>query len=207
MMSSSPTPLERTIDQIITNKESEFLTQLNNSYLESINNIDVTKSQIFREYDNIILDAEKKAENLKRQVSGSTKLSARNNELVLLEQAVNDVYGKAKEKLSSYSEDPNYRNMLFRILEESIPNLGTSDIIIECIKKDADFFKKDIESLSMKFNKKIKVQGNLKNSLGGFKIKSSDGTITLDNTLDTRIERLKPLIRKNIAQILRGMGN
>ncbi len=207
MMSSSPTPLERTIDQIITNKESEFLTQLNNSYLESINNIDVTKSQIIGEYENIILDAEKKAENLKRQVSGSTKLSARNNELVLLEQAVNDVYGKAKEKLSSYAEDPNYRNMLFRILEESIPNLGTSDIIIECMKKDADFFKKYIESLSIKFNKKIKVQGNLKNSLGGFKIKSSDGTITLDNTLDTRIERLKPLIRKNIAQILRGMGN
>lgn len=207
MMSSSPTPLERTIDQIITNKESEFLTQLNNSYLESINNIDVTKSQIIGEYENIILDAKKKAENLKRQVSGSTKLSARNNELVLLEQAVNDVYEKAKEKLSSYSEDPNYRNMLFRILEESIPNLGTSDIIIECMKKDADFFKKYIESLSIKFNKKIKVQGNLKNSLGGFKIKSSDGTITLDNTLDTRIERLKPLIRKNIAQILRGMGN
>jgi V/A-type H+-transporting ATPase subunit E len=59
----------------------------------------------------------------------------------------------------------------------------------------------------MKYNKKIKVQSNLKNSLGGFKIKSSDGTITLDNTLDTRIERLKPLIRKNIAHILRGMGN
>jgi V/A-type H+/Na+-transporting ATPase subunit E len=206
-MSSSPTPLERTIDQVITNKESELLTQLNNSYLESINNIDLTKSRIIGEYENIILDAEKKAENLKRQVSGSTKLSARNNELILLELAVNDVYGKAKEKLASYSEDPNYRNMLFKILDESIPNLATFDIIIECLRKDADFFKKHIESLNMKYNKKIKVQSNLKNSLGGFKIKSSDGTITLDNTLDTRIERLKPLIRKNIAHILRGMGN
>jgi vacuolar-type H+-ATPase subunit E/Vma4 len=29
----------------------------------------------------------------------------------------------------------------------------------------------------------------------------------LDNTIDSRIERLKPLIRKNIAQILRGMVN
>jgi V/A-type H+/Na+-transporting ATPase subunit E len=207
MMSSSPTPLERTIDQVITNKESELLTQLNNSYLESINNIDLTKSRLIGEYENIILDAEKKAENLKRQVSGSTKLSARNNELILLELAVNDVYGKAKEKLASYSEDPNYRNMLFKILDESIPNLATFDIIIECLRKDADFFKKHIESLNMKYNKKIKVQSNLKNSLGGFKIKSSDGTITLDNTLDTRIERLKPLIRKNIAHILRGMGN
>jgi V/A-type H+/Na+-transporting ATPase subunit E len=41
--------------------------------------------------------------------------------------------------------------------------------------------------------------------LGGIRIKSSDGTMTYDNTLDSRIERLKPLIRKNIAQMLRGV--
>jgi V/A-type H+-transporting ATPase subunit E len=181
------------------------LIQLNKSYLESINNIDVSKSRIEGEYENIISNAEKKAENLKRQVIGSSKLSARNKELVLLEQAVNDVYVKAKEKLGLYSEQPNYRNMLIKNLDESIPNLGTSDVIIECLKRDVEFFKKQIESLSQKFNKKIKVQSNLKNSLGGFKIKSSDGTVTLDNTIDSRIERLKPLIRKNIAQILRGM--
>ncbi len=206
-MNSSPTPLERTIDQVITTKESELLTQLNKSYLESINTIDLSKSRIEGEYENIISNAEKKAENLKRQVIGSSKLSARNKELVLLEQAVNDVYVKAKEKLELYSEQPNYRNMLIKTLDESIPNLGTSDVIIECLKRDVEFFKKQIESLSQKFNKKIKVQSNLKNSLGGFKIKSSDGTVTLDNTLDSRIERLKPLIRKNIAQILRGMVN
>lgn len=207
MMNSSPTPLERTIDQVIANKESELLTQLSKSYLESINNIDLSKSQIEGEYENIISNAEKKAENLKRQVIGSSKLSARNKELVLLEQAVNDVYVKAKEKLVLYSEQPNYKNMLIKTLDESIPNLGTFDIIIECLKRDVEFFKKQIESLSQKFNKKIKVQSNLKNSLGGFKIKSSDGTVTLDNTIDSRIERLKPLIRKNIAQILRGMVN
>jgi V/A-type H+/Na+-transporting ATPase subunit E len=206
-MTSSPTPLERTIDQVITKKESELLTQLNETYLESINNIDLSKSQIEGEYENIISNAAKKAENLKRQVSGSTKLSVRNKELVLLEQAVNDVYGKAKEKLLSYSEDPNYRNLLIKFLDESIPNLGTYDIIIECLKKDIEFFKKEIESFSIKYNKKIKVQGNLKNSFGGFKIKSSDGTITLDNTIDSRMESLKPLIRKNVAQVLRGMVN
>lgn len=206
-MMNSPTPLERTIDQVITKKESEILTLLNQSYLESINNINLSKSQIEGEFGNIISNAEKKAENLKRQVIGSSKLSVRNKELVLLEQAVNDVYGKVKEKLLSSTEEPHYRNMLIKIFDESIPNIGTNDIIIECLKKDTDFFKKQIESVSLKYNKKIKIQSNLKNSLGGFKIKSSDGTVSLDNTLDSRIERLKPLIRKNIAQILRGMVN
>jgi V/A-type H+/Na+-transporting ATPase subunit E len=205
LIMNSPTPLERTIDQVITKKESEILTQLNKYYIESINNVDSSKSQIEGEYQNIISNAEKKAENLKRQVIGSSTLSARNKELVLIEQAVNDVYVKAKEKIVSYSEDSNYKDMLIKILDESIPNLGSYDIIIECLKKDVDLFKTQTESLSLKYNKKIKIQSNLKNSLGGFKIKSSDGSITLNNTLDSRIESLKPLIRKNIAQILRGM--
>lgn len=202
-MSSSTTPLERTIDQVITKKESELLSQLNNSYLESTNNLDLFKSQLELEYKHIISNAEKKADTIKRQVIGSSKLSSRNKELVLLEQAVNDVFDKAKEKLSLQLDDANYKNLLIKMLDESIPNIPTSGIVVECLEKNAGFFKQQIEGITTKYNKKIKLQTNLKNSLGGFKLKSTDGTITLDNTIDSRIEKLKPLIRKNIATILR----
>ena len=42
--------------------------------------------------------------------------------------------------------------------------------------------------------------------LGGIIVKSKDGTMTFDNTIDARIERLKPLIRKEIASKF-GVGN
>jgi len=200
---SSPTPLERTIDQVITKKESELLTRLNNSYLESINNLELSKSQLELEYTNIISNAEKKADIIKRQVIGSSKLSSRNKELVLLEQAVNDVFAKAKEKFLLHTDESIYKNLLIKMLEESIPNIATSGIVIECLEKDTDFFKQQIEGISAKYNKKIKLHNNLKNFMGGFRIKSTDGTITLNNTIDSRIETLKPLIRKNIAHILR----
>jgi V/A-type H+/Na+-transporting ATPase subunit E len=200
---SSPTPLERTIDQVITKKESELLTRLNNSYLESINNLELSKSQLELEYANIISNAEKKADIIKRQVIGSSKLSSRNKELVLLEQAVNDVFVKAKEKFLLHTDESIYKNLLIKMLEESIPNIATSGIVIECLEKDTDFFKQQIEGISAKYNKKIKLHNNLKNFMGGFRIKSTDGTITLNNTIDSRIETLKPLIRKNIAHILR----
>ena len=200
---SSPTPLERTIDQVLTKKESELLTQLNKSYLETLNNLELSKSQLELEYANIISNAEKKADNLKRQVIGSSKLSSRNKELFLLEQAVNDVFEKSKEKFLLQTDESNYRDLLIKLLDESIPNIGTVGIIIECLEKDADFFKQQIELISAKYNKKIKLNSNLKNSMGGFRLKSTDGTVTLDNTIDSRIERIKPLIRKNIANILR----
>ena len=201
---SSPPPLERTIDQVLTKKESESLTQLNTSYSESLNNLELSKSQLESEYANIISNAEKKADSLKRQVIGSSKLSSRNKELFLLEQAVNNVFEKSKEKLMLHIDESNYRDLLRKMLDESIPNIGTAGIIIECLEKDADFFEQQIELIRTRYNKKINLHSNLKNSLGGFKIKSTDGTITLDNTIDSRIERIKPLIRKNVAGILRG---
>jgi V/A-type H+-transporting ATPase subunit E len=200
---SSPRPLERTIDQVITKKESELLTRLNNSYLESLNNLDLSKSQLELEYVNIISNAEKKGEILKRQVIGSSKLSSRNKELVLLEQAVNDVFAKSKEKFLLNTDESSYKTLLIKMLDESIPNIATSGIVIECLEKDTEFFKQQIEGISVKYNKKIKLHNNLKNFMGGFRIKSTDGTITLNNTIDSRIETLKPLIRKNIAHILR----
>ena len=201
---SSPPPLERTIDQVLTKKESELLTQLNTSYSESLNNLELSKSQLESEYANIISNAEKKADSLKRQVIGSSKLSSRNKELFLLEQAVNNVFEKSKEKFLLHMDESNYRDLLIKMLDESIPNIGTAGIIIECLEKDADFFEQQIELIRTRYNKKINLHSNLKNSLGGFKIKSTDGTITLDNTIDSRIERIKPLIRKNVAGILRG---
>ena len=200
---SSPRPLERTIDHVITKKESELLSQLNYSYLESINNLELSKSQLELEYATIISNAEKKAETFKRQVIGSSKLSSRNKELILLEQAVNDVFAKAKEKFLLHTDESIYKNLLIKMLDESIPNIATSGIVLECLEKDTDFFKQQIEGLSAKYNKKIKLHSNLKNFMGGFRIKSNDGTITLNNTIDSRLERLKPLIRKNIAHILR----
>jgi V/A-type H+-transporting ATPase subunit E len=200
---SSPRPLERTIDQVITKKESELLSQLNSSYLESINNLELSKSQLELEYATIISNADKKAETFKRQVIGSSKLSSRNKELILLEQAVNDVFAKAKEKFLLHTDESIYKNLLIKMLDESIPNIATSGIVLECLEKDTDFFKQQIEGISAKYNKKIKLHSNLKNFMGGFRIKSNDGTITLNNTIDSRLERLKPLIRKNIAHILR----
>ena len=42
--------------------------------------------------------------------------------------------------------------------------------------------------------------------LGGVEVKSKDGTMTFNNTIDARVDRMKPLIRKDIATKF-GLGN
>jgi V/A-type H+/Na+-transporting ATPase subunit E len=57
---------------------------------------------------------------------------------------------------------------------------------------------------SMRKKVKITTSDEVIDIIGGIKATSVDGAMTLDNTLDSSIESLKPLIRKDIVQLLRG---
>jgi V/A-type H+-transporting ATPase subunit E len=165
--------------------------------------LESSKSNLQAEYDNIIEASNKQAENLKRQIIGSSTLSARNKELVIIESAIDEIFNKAKEKLAKSNNEKNYEKLLNNLIADSAGKLG-SEIIIQCNKTDLKLVKKIASDISTDKKMKIAVSDEVIDIIGGIKATSLDGTMTLDNTLDSSIESLKPLIRKEIVQLLRG---
>jgi V/A-type H+-transporting ATPase subunit E len=200
----SSNSLERTIDKVLTQTESELISQIDSGIQDSLTKLDSSRTKLQSDYEAIVESAKKEAENLKRQIIGSSRLSARNKELVLIESAINEIFRIVKEKLQSKSNDKLYKDLLRKMIEESISPLDSPEIIIESNKNDYDTVKKILQDLST--NKKVKLTLSKKpiEIVGGIRAVSADGTMTLDNTLDSKIERLKPLIRKEIVQLLRG---
>ncbi|MDQ4050536.1 MAG: V-type ATP synthase subunit E family protein [Thermoproteota archaeon] len=206
-MSSSST-LEHMIDKVLVQKEAELVSQIDSAYQESLDNLESSRSRLEAERTRIVEGARKQAENLKRQIIGSARLASRNQELVTIENAVNKAFEEAKKKLQASSSTDSYQDLLKQMVEESISAVGTSSAVtIECNKNDAEIVRKAVSELreAGKVQQPAEVSNQYIDVLGGIRIKSSDGTMTYDNTLDSRIERLKPLIRKNIAQMLRGV--
>jgi len=206
-MSSSST-LEHMIDKVLVQKEAELVSQIDSAYQESLDNLESSRSRLEAERTRIVEGARKQAENLKRQIIGSARLASRNQELVTIENAVNKAFEEAKKKLQASSSTDSYQDLLKQMVEESISAVGASSaVIIECNKNDAEIVRKAVSELrdAGKVQQQAEVSNQYIDVLGGIRIKSSDGTMTYDNTLDSRIERLKPLIRKNIAQMLRGV--
>jgi len=202
-MSSSS--LERTIDKVLTQNDSELTAQIDSSLKEALSNLDASRTKLQAEYDAIIHSAKKQAENLQRQIIGSSRLTARNRELLLIESAINDIFAKAKQKLGSAYNEKEYRDLLKRMIEESAQRLGSAEVVIECNKNDLEIVKKILSDLSANKNKvKITLSKKPIDIIGGIRAVSGDGTMTLDNSLDSQIERLKPLIRKELVQLLRG---
>jgi V/A-type H+-transporting ATPase subunit E len=195
--------LERTIDQVLSQKESALISEIDSALQNSLKNLESSKTSLQVEYDNIIESSKKQAENLKRQIIGSSTLNARNRELVTIESAINDIVNKEKERLAESNDEKNYEKLLANMIEDSAAKLG-SDIIIQCNKNDLKLVKKISSQESIDMKMKITVSDYVIDIIGGIKATSVDGTMTLDNTLDSSIESLKPLIRKDIVQLLRG---
>jgi V/A-type H+-transporting ATPase subunit E len=201
---SSNSALERTINKVLSQKEADLISQIDAAYQDSLKNLEASKGKLEAERTKIIESSKKQAENLKRQIVGSSRLAARNKELVMIETDVNEAFEKAKTKLANSGNDNAYKALMAKIVEDSLPSVGSDEVVIECTKNDAELVKKIVADLSKKSKIKARVSDQPINALGGIKVKSADGTMSFDNTIDSRLERLKPLIRKNIARMLRG---
>jgi V/A-type H+-transporting ATPase subunit E len=195
------------IDKVLVQKETELISQIDSAYQESLDNLESSRSKLEAERTRIVEAARKQSENLKRQIIGSARLASRNQELLTIENAVNKAFEEAKKKLQASSNTDSYKNLLKQMVEESISAVGGSNaVIIESNKNDAEIVRKAVSELRDTGKvQQAEVSDQHIDVLGGIRIKSSGGTMTYDNTLDSRIERLKPLIRKNIAQMLRGV--
>lgn len=198
---ASNSSLEQAIDKILKKTEGEILLDLKNSGSDSKQTLDDSLPKLEQEYDKIISDGKKEADKIDKQIVGSADLDVRNKQLLLLEEGVDKVFSKALDQIAKTDRSGDYSNLIKTLLDEATKILGTTEVTVFTNTKDKDV----VKSILSKYSG-AKLSSETIDCLGGIKIKSKDGTMTFDNTIDARIERFKPLIRKEIASTF-GVGN
>jgi V/A-type H+-transporting ATPase subunit E len=186
--------LERTVEKILQNTEQQILASLDEAFKASKSTLSGSNSSLEQEYAKIISEGKKEAEKLEKQIVGNADLESRNKQLLLVEESIEKVFAKAIKKIQDADRNKDYAKLVSSMLQESIDAIGTSNVVIQTNSKD----KPVVESLLSKF-KGAELSSDLIDCLGGIRVQSKDGTMKFDNTIDARLERLKPLIRKDIA--------
>ena len=198
---ASNSALESTIDKILKNTENDILANIKSGLDDAQQNLDSAIPKLETEYDKIISDGKKEADKIEKQITGSADIEARNKQLMALEEAVDKVFSAALDQIANADRSGDYSNLIKTLIEEATQILGTSEILIFTNTKDKDVVQSALSQFSG-----AELSSETIECLGGIKVKSKDGTMTFDNTIDARIERLKPLIRKEIAAKF-GVGN
>ena len=191
---ASNSSLEQSIDKIVKKTEKEIISDLENSGSDSKQTLDNSLPKLEQEYDQIISNGKKEADKIEKQITGSSDLEARNKQLTTIEESIDKVFTKALDEIANTDRNGDYSNLIKSLLDESTKILGTTEVVVFTNSKDRDTVQSALSQYSG-----AELSPETIDCLGGIKVKSKDGTMTFDNTLDAKIERLKPLIRKDIA--------
>ncbi len=186
--------LEQTIEKILHQTEKEIESGIDSALSDSHQTLDSAIPKLEQEYDKIIADGKKEADKIEKQLIGGADIEARNKQLLALEESIDKVFVKALDQIANTDRSGDYANLIKSLLDESTRILGTSEVIVSTNSKDRDVVQSALSGYSGS-----ELSPDTIECIGGVIIKSKDGAMTFDNTLDARIERLKPLIRKDIA--------
>ena len=193
--------LAKSIDKILEKTEKEILVNLENSFSDAKQTLDNSIPKLEQEFDKIISNGKKEADKIEKQIIGGSDLEVRNKQLLTLEIAINKVFTKALDQIANAARSDDYSNLMKTLLDESTKILSTTKVIVSTNSKDKTL----VQSLLSKYPG-AELSPETIDCLGGVVVKSKDGAMKFDNTLDARIQRLKPLIRKEIATKF-GVGN
>jgi V/A-type H+-transporting ATPase subunit E len=174
--------------------------------------------------DEILAEAQKKAEALRRgiltkgsretemekqRIIANAKLRERKLLLDAKEEAIQEAFGKAEERLRQARSEKEYSDALKRVIGEAIRSLGGGEVEVLTREDDAQRLKNgllDEISRELKAELKAPLQITLSEetieTMGGAIVRSRNGKVEVDNTFETRLERSREDLRAKVSKIL-----
>lgn len=188
-----------TLEKVSGEFEAEVLADLERDRKETLARVESVRKEATESVAKMIEASQKQAESVKRQIVGTAELGARNALLMSLEKAVNEAFDRATGKISS-SRGAEYEGALERLIQEGLDVIGTH-ATVRCAPQD----KKAVASIVKKLSRaKVTVDDEPVVTIGGVVMTTPDGSVRFDNTLEARLDRMRPTLRKEVAAVLTG---
>jgi V/A-type H+-transporting ATPase subunit E len=163
------------------------------------------KDEANRQYATITNKAKTEAEAESRKIESLTNVEVRNRLLQKKEDLVNAAFDKALQQLSAFVETQEYVDYLLGLIKETAIELNSKELILHLNARDMEKVKRnDLARLSEELGVKLKLAEKEENFMGGCRLQTTDKRMICDNTIENRLQQLKPSLRMEVAKILFG---
>ena len=155
-----------------------------------------------------ILENGKKQSDMRyQQIISEAKMNARRAELGAKEEVIDAAFNQAigELKVKASSGDDEYNDSLSKMIKEAADELGSDDLILQLNEADTNKFKNDLSSQgtdSFEIEGIKFTLGEPIDAIGGAVLKTSNGDIEVNNTIEARLDRFKSILRSEVAEIL-----
>ena len=177
---------------------SEKLKEIKRKYIEMVQEeIESRGNQIIEEYLLKIRELEKRLNDLRN----TRNLIERRERTKIYNEIIEKVFENALSKISKFVRDENYAKVLEKLFLEGLNIVESKNVYVDISENDSEIFQKILPDLEKKCDVKIVVKNRIK-SVGGLIIYNPDRTIVIDNTFETRLDKIKDKLRPMVYRIL-----
>ena len=187
------------LDDVAKETETEIMSIINEGFEQARKIIEDSENRTKIDINDINTLQKKESEILSRQILGTAEIEKRNTVLKIIEKNINKVFITALKELNK-NKDKNYQKSLNSFLTEGVVLLDDSILYVSCNKKDRQLIKKIIPTLSKQYDKEIKLNDESIDTCGGVIIRNADSSVSINNTIEERLERMKPELRTEIVK-------
>lgn len=156
----------------------------------------------------ILDDAKKQSDMRYQQIISEAKMNSRRLELEAREEVIEAAFEKANEELKGLasSTSTEYTDALTEMIKEAATEIGGGDLIINVKEEDKSKIA-NIDSIATEIKSVTNNDTNLEigeaiDTIGGAILKTKNGEIEVNNTIEARMLRYKKALRSEVAKIL-----
>ena len=198
-MSSGTSKIVESIMSVAQEK-ADGIIQDANAEVSQINANAEKTAEAEAEKTKILENGKKQSDMRYQQIISEAKMNARRAELGakedVIEAAFNQAIGELKIKASSGDEE--YKDSLSKMIMEATNEIGSNDLILQLNEADTQKFKDDLSSQgsdSFEIEGIKFTLGEPIDAIGGAILKTANGDIEVNNTIEARLERFKSILR------------
>jgi vacuolar-type H+-ATPase subunit E/Vma4 len=152
----------------------------------------------------ILAQAEQDAQRIRSQAVATTQMKARTLKLASREKLLDRAFEAARKQLASIPQRPDYDRVLRRMLREALAHLETDAVRIQADDRTRQLLTDPwLADMSKETGVRLQLGPGLKQGMG-IVVETADGHRQFDNTLETRMRRMRDRLRTPVYKLLEG---
>jgi V/A-type H+-transporting ATPase subunit E len=163
--------------------------------------IDAATIEAERAYERTISEGRRSTKVSTSRIISQAVMDARRMVREERERGINLCFQEAEKELNYRIQTTEYERILRHLIGEGIEDLGVDEGIVIPTERDRSLVQSILSNDADHFGKFV-VHPECVLSTGGVVIRSRDGKITINNTLEARIERFRKDLVHTVANIL-----
>lgn len=220
---------QRQIQQMVNFILNEAKDKANEIEAKALEDFNIEKLKLVQQMkDKIRQEFQKKAKSLEvqRAIAHSTAINrARLRKMAAREQILQDVVAQSGKELANIRGETKYEALMIDLIVQALLRLLESHVIVRCRECDKALCEKLLPQATKKYTEVIKKQANVqrvthleidsqflppppsansagRTCAGGVFLRTKNGKVTIDNTLDARLQIVTAECLPQIRQIL-----